>query len=240
MVIYITTNLVNGKRYIGRDSNNNPHYYGSGTAIKKALKKYGKHNFKKEILEHCDNTEKLQEQEMHWIKKFNAVESDEFYNLDNNTYGSTKFNKPSPDSKSQKMKQYWSSMLPNERVKFSETMSNAQSKKGKKHSPQSKLMIVKNRKTFRVNNRKSKGLRVQSESTKLLRSKIMQDKSQSYSKLFMIKVDQYTLDDVYIKTWDSLSDIKTSLNLDIGSISNCINGKRQKTVGGFKWKKHSI
>jgi hypothetical protein len=64
----MTTNLVNGKRYIGRDSNNKPHYYGSGTAIKKALKKYGKHNFKKEILEHCDNTEKLQEEKVNRLK----------------------------------------------------------------------------------------------------------------------------------------------------------------------------
>ena len=41
MIIYKTTNLVNGKIYIGQDSNNNPNYYGSGTLLHKAIKKYG-------------------------------------------------------------------------------------------------------------------------------------------------------------------------------------------------------
>lgn len=51
--IYKTTNLVNGKIYVGKRQM--PHfddsYYGSGTVFKAALKKYGKANFKREILE---------------------------------------------------------------------------------------------------------------------------------------------------------------------------------------------
>ena len=46
MIIYKTTNLVNGKIYIGKDSKNNPNYLGSGNLLKKALIKYGKENFK--------------------------------------------------------------------------------------------------------------------------------------------------------------------------------------------------
>ena len=49
MIVYLITNLINGKRYIGMDSKNNPQYLGSGTLILKAIKKYGKENFKKEI-----------------------------------------------------------------------------------------------------------------------------------------------------------------------------------------------
>ena len=49
MVIYCTTNLINGKKYIGSDTNNNPYYLGSGVSIIKAIKKYGRNNFKKEI-----------------------------------------------------------------------------------------------------------------------------------------------------------------------------------------------
>jgi hypothetical protein len=50
MIIYCITNLINGKKYIGSDSNNNPKYMGGGTYLKKAIKKYGKENFKKEII----------------------------------------------------------------------------------------------------------------------------------------------------------------------------------------------
>lgn len=59
MIIYKTTNLINGKYYIGMDTNNDPEYYGSGYIFKKALKKYGKENFKKEILVYCESYEEL-------------------------------------------------------------------------------------------------------------------------------------------------------------------------------------
>jgi group I intron endonuclease len=81
MIIYVTTNLINNKKYIGKDSNNNPEYLGSGTLLREAIKKYGKENFKKEILEHCHNDEELHLKESYWIQKYNAVESDDFYNI---------------------------------------------------------------------------------------------------------------------------------------------------------------
>ena len=81
MVIYLTTNLVNGKRYIGKDSNNNPKYLGSGVLLKEDIIKYGKENFKKEILEYCKNDEELTLQESYWIQHYDALTSDDFYNL---------------------------------------------------------------------------------------------------------------------------------------------------------------
>lgn len=50
--IYRTTCLINGKTYIGQHKYRklNDSYLGSGTAIRNAIKKYGKDNFKKEIL----------------------------------------------------------------------------------------------------------------------------------------------------------------------------------------------
>jgi group I intron endonuclease len=79
--IYITTNLVNGKQYIGLHSKNDDLYFGSGTLLLKAVKKYGKNNFKKEILEETDDIFKANKLERYYIKEYNAVEDDTFYNL---------------------------------------------------------------------------------------------------------------------------------------------------------------
>lgn len=49
MIIYKTINIINNKIYIGRDMHNNPNYLGSGYILSKAIKKYNKENFKKEL-----------------------------------------------------------------------------------------------------------------------------------------------------------------------------------------------
>jgi len=51
MIVYLITNLINGKQYIGAEKNgNNPNYFGSGRLIMEAIEKFGKENFKKEII----------------------------------------------------------------------------------------------------------------------------------------------------------------------------------------------
>jgi group I intron endonuclease len=75
MIIYKTTNLINGKIYIGQDSKNNPEYLGSGTIIKRAINKYGKENFKKEILDICLDKEELDIKEIYWIKELKSIEN---------------------------------------------------------------------------------------------------------------------------------------------------------------------
>ena len=86
MVVYITKNLINGKKYIGKDSYNDPNYLGSGALLIEDVKKYGKENFKKEILEYCTK-DNLGEREEYWINFFNAVKSKNFYNIRSQTSG---------------------------------------------------------------------------------------------------------------------------------------------------------
>lgn len=84
--IYKTTNLINGKMYIGqRGSFYNPEldieYLGSGKLFNRSLNKDGKNNFIKEILEVCSK-ESLDDREKYWIAFFNTFYNSEIgYNL---------------------------------------------------------------------------------------------------------------------------------------------------------------
>jgi hypothetical protein len=81
MNIYLTTNNVNDKKYIGMTNGNNPDYLGSGLLIKQALKKYGRQNFSKKVIVECQSEEELREAEEFFISELNAVEDPSFYNL---------------------------------------------------------------------------------------------------------------------------------------------------------------
>lgn len=81
--VYLTTNLVNNKKYIGqhRSSVIDPCYLGSGTIFVKALKKYGSKNFSQEILCECETYQELDDKEIYYIDLYDAVRRDDFYNV---------------------------------------------------------------------------------------------------------------------------------------------------------------
>lgn len=81
--IYETTNLVNGKKYIGqhKSSEFDPNYKGSGKLLKQAFSKYGWDKFSVELLVPCFSQEELNEEEIMTISHFNAVESSRYYNI---------------------------------------------------------------------------------------------------------------------------------------------------------------
>lgn len=81
--VYLTTNLINNKKYIGQHKSNkfDESYKGSGKRLQSAIEKYGWENFKCEILEWAESKEHLNDLEKLYISLNNAVESDNFYNL---------------------------------------------------------------------------------------------------------------------------------------------------------------
>lgn len=85
--VYLITNLTNNKKYIGssRKSKVDKDYYGSGKAIKNALKKHGKENFTREILWEGDGD--ARDMETYYLLKFNAAENLMFYNMTNDARG---------------------------------------------------------------------------------------------------------------------------------------------------------
>lgn len=80
--MYLTTNTVNGNKYIGQHASSefDSHYKGSGVNITKAIKKYGKSVFTVKLLEWCENKDSLNSREEFYISHYNAVERQDFYN----------------------------------------------------------------------------------------------------------------------------------------------------------------
>jgi hypothetical protein len=98
MIIYKITNLINKKIYVGFDSKNRKLYYGSGLIIKQVIKKYGKENFKKEILEYVKE-DNWQKREKYWIKKLNSIDKKIGYNItEGGEGGDTYKNNPNLDN----------------------------------------------------------------------------------------------------------------------------------------------
>jgi group I intron endonuclease len=84
--IYLITNLVDGKKYVGQTVQNgkrrfNTHKraafkYQSRLPIHRAIRKYGIDNFKYEILEECDSIHSLNEAESKWISELKTFGSE--------------------------------------------------------------------------------------------------------------------------------------------------------------------
>jgi hypothetical protein len=79
--IYLTTNKINGKKYIGKHVTDNlqDSYLGSGLAINSAFKKYGRENFQKQILYILDSEEEMNLKEAELVT-LDIVQSTEYYN----------------------------------------------------------------------------------------------------------------------------------------------------------------
>ena len=82
--IYLTENLINGRKYIGKKASSKflgEKYLGSGKALNVAINKYGKENFKVIMIDTAESLEELNQKEIYYIAINNAQESKEFYNI---------------------------------------------------------------------------------------------------------------------------------------------------------------
>lgn len=83
--VYEITNLINGKKYIGKRSCHclieDDKYMGSGKILKKSQKKYGLENFKKEILEVCKTEKEAFIREKFYINRVKAYKNTMYYNI---------------------------------------------------------------------------------------------------------------------------------------------------------------
>jgi len=83
--VYIWTNKINGKKYIGLHKGKvDDGYIGSGVLFKRAIDKHGIESFNRQILYfEYESEENLYQREFDIINEFNAVKDREFYNTTN-------------------------------------------------------------------------------------------------------------------------------------------------------------
>lgn len=167
-ILYRTVNIINSKFYIGVHSSNDKKdkYIGSGVALKRAIKKYGRENFIKENLFFCKNREDLKELEELVVDEV-LINSNICYNMtkggelppimtgkDNPMFG-----KPKSEETKRKIRESlsgdnnpnWGKEGPNKGIKLSEEWKKkiSEAGMGRKHSPESILKIKDSRKGFR-------------------------------------------------------------------------------------------
>lgn len=217
MIIYCTTNLINGRKYIGKDSNNNPNYLGSGTYILKAIKKYGKKNFTKEILSTAENKKQLIELEEYWINKLDAFNNPLYYNATKYSSGITIFpeDKKINISNKNKNNKYHSGHKQTDFQKSQTSKANTG-----KPKTQHFIDVIRNK---NKNNQYTLGYKF-TEEQKL---KIILGKSKP--------ILQYDLNNILIKEWIGRNDIFKILNISKSGMTRICN-KGGGIYKNYYWK----
>ena len=224
-VIYKTTNLITGKIYIGKRIFNtnkflNTKYYGSGKLIKQSINKYGLENFIREIIEEVDNNI-LGEREIFWIKYYNSNNLGIGYNI--SIGGNGKFGKKGykiSDDTKQKLREYtinqWKTNIhpfKNKKHKKESIEKMSLIKLGKKASKETVEKMIKNRIGMKYN-KKPKPIKIKIDQSK--------------------KIIQKTLNNEFIKTWNSIAEASKYYGFDRGGISKACSGKFKQS-NGYKW-----
>ena len=239
--IYITTNLINNKKYVGQHKSKSfsPNkYIGSGDYFLKALKKYGKKNFKCELLEWCNSKETLNEREKYWISYYNAVEDSNFYNLKEGGSGEINFtesslkriveNNKGKHFKTKEQREQHSLKMKGFKAMLGKHMSEetkikqSQSKKGKKTKP---LTQEHKDKISKAN----KGRKVSQEIIEKRRNKILGHYVSERCKHNVSKAISKPV--LCIETNQVYPSISST---HLSSVSNAI--KYNKTAGGYHWR----
>lgn len=246
MCIYLRTNLINGKQYVGQANDyerreyewkHAKHY--AGQLINRARDKYKIDNFKTEILKECGTQDELNQWEQYYIKELNTKYPNG-YNLTDGGGGISGF-KHSEETKK----------------KISEIQIGKESPmKGKHHTEEAKKKLSESLKGRIVWNKGLKGAQVawnkgkhHTEEARKKMSEALKGKhhSEEWKNKISVslkgktpksaippkKVYQYTLDGELIKVWNSTHECAID-GFKNQNISACCRGKL-KQYKGYKW-----
>lgn len=143
--VYLTTNIVNGRKYIGQHKGEfDPAYIGSGTVLRRAIRKYGRDNFSLEVLCEYSTKEALNAGELHFIALFEATASENYYNLAAGGCGGDTWASKSPEERSAIGLKIWNNLTDEQKAARSEKIRAAL--KGKTKSDSHKEAISASKK----------------------------------------------------------------------------------------------
>lgn len=249
--IYCIENLKTGKKYIGQHRGYiDDDYWGSGIAIRKAIKKEGVSQFKKYVLTYCSEDD-VNALELQYIAKYNTFLG-EGYNLTaggdgNRSYWDTR-------TKEQKAEIH-KKRLANRPEDFKERCAKAAKKRNNKAIGEKLKGRIYSKKTIKQMSESAKkrgvsqeqlqkcwdakrGLKLTPEQcANISRGTLGKKKpprTEEHKKKLRKPVIQLDLEGNFIRLWEGVSFAGKELGIDYSGISHCANGK-QKTSGGYKW-----
>lgn len=214
--IYLTTNKVNNKKYIGQHARSefDESYY-------------GKDNFTCEVLNWAETKEELDQLEIDWIAKCEAVESEEYYNI-----------APGGDGIGSGEKQpRWGR---HHSVEAKAKISVA--KKGKQFSEEHKRKISENHADFSGENHPLYGTHPSEETKAKISEANRGENNPRYGKGYLIAgennprcrpVVQLTLDGEFVREFQYIKQAE-QFGFNGACVSGCCRGK-SKTHKGYKW-----
>lgn len=263
-VIYKITNLINGKIYIGQTVVTEPqrwqahiwNAYNNPTNdciyLCNAIKKYGRKNFKREILEEVDTLEELNNREIFYIQKYNSTDpkigyniclgggghtkysSEEILELYKNTHSIAQVSKILGSSKDTISKRLRGMGIET----YNKTI-NQYSLDGKLIATFSSFSQAKEKTKLPLphmvpKHNFSHGYFWVYEKDDRTIEEIIKDykKSSHLTK----KIQQYDLCCNFIREFNSAAEASRELNINVSSIKSALNGK-QYTAGGYLWHK---
>ena len=253
--VYITTNMVNGKRYLGQKKFDKKDkwktYLGSGTAFKQAVRKYGEENFVKNIVCICYSIEELNQIEHDLSVYLDVVKSPDWYNL---VYGGSTMAGYSPPIEVRKKlsKALKGKPAPNKGIPMSEETKRKISERysgenaiwyGKHHTEESKEKIRQARTGTKASKETREKMSKQRTNSMSYfyghyhseESKIKMSEAKKGEKSVTARpVVQLTKDGKFIKEWLYIKQASDELGILATNISYCCR-HGGSSVGGFIW-----
>lgn len=221
--IYLVTNILNGKIYIGQTNGKRNDYFAGGKIIKQALRKYGKHNFTRQILEKGNFSKKdLDILEVKYIVQYKSNTPSIGYNISKGGQGSKGY------------KQTQESI-----DKRNKSMQETFKKRGYKRTPEQIANIVKHHKGRKYNQEVRTRMSLAHTGKKLPAEQAAKIKK-SVRSFYYKEFDVFDLSGNYINTFGIIKDAVKELNLPYHAkhgISNVLAGRHKSCQSYiFKYK----